>query len=60
MVELEPLEPGRHFYDGITVTCHLWIFGVKVAVYLRYREVRVPAHLQALYAHGDSHPETMQ
>ena len=39
VMELEPLEPGRHFYDGITISCHLRIFGIEVSIYLRYCKV---------------------
>ena len=39
MVKLEPLKPSRHFYDCVTIRCHLRIFSVEISIYLRYCKV---------------------
>ena len=39
MMELESLKLSRHFEYGITIGCHLWIFGIEISIYLRYCEV---------------------
>ena len=39
MVEFEPLELSLHFENGITVSRHFRVLGIKVSIYLRYCEI---------------------
>ena len=34
MMKLEPLEPSRHFENGVTIGRRLQIFGIEISIYL--------------------------